>query len=1363
MNSTFKHDEENCKKQMAIDKNEYMLRIREKNARRGTKKETIIQTYQREQGEEEEEDREELENYIALMDQRKRMSMNITKLSQVFGASVELVEEILFWMQNSFTFNNEQHITFDKFYNETWKKMDLQDYDNSIDGRVTAVTKSELANGKKMFKRKRIDRKNEWVLEDGGKIVQVARIDRNTKNVVRFLFQYSTFVELITMLFTATKWTESVTKISDIPPSVFNALKISKDIRLWKLFSCIEGSDHIDYYKAEQLPYFLHRVVCTNRLVYHNQAIDHIVGELNLVKYNFGMKSNDGSDSDSDEEDRRERRQRKRTKTKIGKQKTGEDNEDNNDDEDEEDDLMAYSSDSGNSTTSGSESESSDEITPFFSYKGKTITVPRSLSQSGNIEKRLNYYNISNSINLMISSSSTSTTTTMVTKQVDSMHTSPMPECMPTPSPNRNQLSDQPNMIQQEERQREEDKNDDEMFNNACLNDTEFIDLDQVVKITQFRSKITSSIILDEKGNALTDWRGLPEMKRNVDYVCESRAMIGEYHPYGLSCVIFTMSAWISHVLETEDKILDWPVRRVYFFLKDFLIYQTKLYSDNPHPQRLLSISQSILLYLSGVRHKHIENQDAVKYMNELLEFYKYSHFAILKQRRSDANRILRSPTCGKLVAFRQVSSEEFDKLLSQNFYSYYSPHQHQKVSVMRCPCGKKDCNSKILAFDRKQVSPLQLFTSLEILKRHFIIRMKRQISHHEKCQLWSIYFTEKETFLCIEGTFMNDIMSKFTPYLLTKPSRITRIVPFPVSHIHMHNYFYGDNFALVISMKFILSTFCSGKNADKTSMINHLMPRHIDDPLIDFYRILHIILSRFSGNDRIWDELIYPLKNHEYLWFASRLGRDGVTKKSLVGIKEDVLTIYSALRAFILVNGQHFIMRSTLARVYDLFMADLDVQDAHPEEWNLVKFIWDNRKFSDQQSIAIPLDFFKDSDQFPIPPHLLLYSLACSERIPDKLATEIFLGISVQIGYAGNYGTTADSTRMRFSSMKISGMRARSKIPALLQEVSYRYKLDLDSDIPNDTTDSLRSPLAITRASNFIFLMQALEELSQKPVRHIKTPDQIDTDPTYRGNTTNLVNMIPLGARELLVDIVNVEDHAMKSKYGIPPPLPIELDTRIPEMPNVLPKYAPKYEETNVWKPTCAIPWNSCFPIWSSTLHEVPSYVPDDKDESCCMRKPLSIIIGELDARPFFGAHNDLLECVILQPIVQVDAIPKWDAEALEEHHDEEDGECSLHEESKICDSMELPIDVRITSPKLLHTSDDEKVNQDALDKRIEAQRKKFLYITEDIDGWLRTNIDRVSWIKAMNAMKVQLPQQQQQRESQHRSSRNGKMLRVL
>ena len=729
-----------------------------------------------------------------------------------------------------------------------------------------------------------------------------------------------------------------------------------------------------------------------------------------------------------------------------------------------------------------------------------------------------------------------------------------------------------------------------------------------------------------------------------------------KYHPYTLSAVIFALSIHISQRLRDESKIQGWSPRKIYLFLKDWLADQIPTFASNP-PVLLHKIATSILFFLSDAPERP-EDKLIWEYMKKLFVFFTDVHMLLRKHRRSEADSMMDSPRRGDLQPFRVLDEHEYKKLIDSDFYVHHSPNPDRESAVMHCQCGNEECKPRVLVFQRNRVSPLQLHTSLEILERHFIVKTHRQIPHHTNFQLWSIAFTEDLTILLVEKNFIDDVIMRYTPAFLTRKYVIRRTVPFPLYYIHLHNYFYGDSFSILVSMKFVLSCFCASRHQylDKNNV--NLMPQNIKDPLIDYYRILHIIMDRFSSESVIWQALKAPLKDETQLWFETKQSKNNKTgetmqRQRLIGFRDDWPSIYSALRAFILVYGQHLLARPVFTDLIQFFVTNPHIKENHRLAWGLLERMEEmdgTREMSD--FIEIPFIDVFDYDIFPFPSHVLLYYLCCSSDIPNELAGRLFLSLSVHTRPKGRNSGVQRNSKIRFPSHvpKLHSLE-KYKHQMVYQSVLFREQFaKYNNNSPyrsySNCNQSKNSTALTATSSGIETMFRALEELSYHPTRHIRSANDLKTSETYRGNVEKLEYYVPLTAKEVLSD------------KNMAPALPI--DIQLPSGDPIL--------------------WNRAFPIWQSTMMDESTHRPFRSknafvDDEQLKRTAKQSIVGvnELDAIPFCGCHPDTLECILLQPIVVVDAIPEWDLEVMRNPN-----QSAYLELEKIHLHGNLPIDTR-------------------------------------------------------------------------------------
>jgi hypothetical protein len=730
-----------------------------------------------------------------------------------------------------------------------------------------------------------------------------------------------------------------------------------------------------------------------------------------------------------------------------------------------------------------------------------------------------------------------------------------------------------------------------------------------------------------------------------------------DLHPYTLSCIIFSFSVQISQELEELPKTkqtAEWSARKIYLYIKDWLSDQVPVFGVDP-PEQVLKLGKNIIYYLSQTSRSFAEEKFCEQF--ELLESFfsdVYSMISKHQRRIFGTRKLIRR---GSLQSFKLLSHNEFQEMLKTKFHKIHEPDNVREPATLHCQCGDPSCSPFIICFDRNKVGPIQLQTSLDIIERRFVVgkRIEKKVHHH---QLWSIAFTDDHTIAVIERNFLYDISRYYLPYLLMHTIFVDRHIPMPVYYIHLHNYYSGDNFGVLTAMKYIMRTFSYGRHHDRKNPSHNLMPNSETDPCIEYYKILHIIISRFQTKDRIWTHLTAPYTNTKLLWFHP----NGKRKGALAGIKEDTINLYSALRSFINIYAAHYIQYSTLCRIDEFFNENSSMINRHKKMHLLTQKLLDSHSYGEDY-IHIPAIGIFEEDEFPFPSQIIIYYFCTSSDIPDELARAIFLGISCLTKPSGNNGGTHGSAYTRFS-IPPTGSKHLKEYKHILSYQSILIKKNLPNDIPSHK-----------EYDAFAYLLQSLEELSLIPTDNIKDVD-IATKKNlenYRGNIKQVENYINLTTDEILHNPM------------IAPNLPIDIS---------------KSDST-------MIEFQLCLPIWKSSIYDSSIYDDIDFMLSKLNEGRSRIAFGDLELRPFIGCHPDLLECIILQPITAVELPHKSNLT----HHIPERMSDFIND---MTDNMTTPLDLRV-SP--VNYSPDYHENE--FERRLQQHTMKMISMAQDRKGW--------------------------------------------
>jgi len=1040
----------------------------------------------------------------------------VTELAQQTNVNDIDIHRILLQATAYFTYNTTLHTSFDNALKEAWTRIGLVPLPEAPQGVICATLIKDKRKKTMLGTRRRmIGGKITYTLDED--MLAIARICPRIGRAGRILITRSLYTQLMLDIFTKTNWTRSVTSISQVPPSLCQAIQISC-VPIENVFHGIKVSnEEKPYNQYRELPGYMESVVCVNRLLYHKQAENSAPQSIEDDIFDLPVFSHDKRFTDT---------------------ASTSDDEDNVSIADDKNEATEDEYESSASSGSESYSSSSDDTAPNFTYE-KDYTPARS-----------------NSLPTQSPDSSSEGPTGSPYKPTFQSDTN-MPKLIPV------YLKEKSDIVMAS---------------------------DYVVWIRQLKERRVPRYA-NSDGHPQTElaWE---EIRCNT-------------HPYTMSAVIFTFAVGLSKELYA-DGISDWGPRRIYLYVKDYLADQLPVIYTNP-PDKVKVLARDILYIVSDVDPKHITPL-IYKNFKLLTTFYADIQGMLLKHVKPESEKIINTPRDGRLVHFKLLTDQEFNALVLSDFYSFHESTIDREPAVLHCQCKRSSCKPRALVFQRSEVSPLQLQTSLETLERHFIVRMRRNLGEHAKYQLWTIAFTDQLTILIINPSFLADTLKKYVPHMLTRNNVIERRVPYPVYYLHLHNYFYGDELSLIITMKFILRCFCLGQSTThlgRDKLAASLMPQKINDPLIAYYRLLHKIIDKFGSRETIWASLIAPLKSTDLLWF--RRNENGTMR--LTGLKEDTPSFYTAIRSFILVNAQHFIVPGTLVKLHKYFLDNHMLQLKHKLAFDLILQLMDEMDSRDTESVRIlggvqeevehPDDAFMLCGQpFNFPSHILLYILAAGDDLPNDLAIELFISMTMYTKKRGYNGTCTNSTRIRF----------RPHIPRFKTLEKHAHHMVYASARSRKATRSVLNELKAnshipTQASGFEFFLQALEELSYHQTCHVKTYSQLNTDTTYRGNVPEVKNYVTLNAEEILVS------------QEEPPSLPIDCTDRTNE---------PIY-------------WNNSFPIWKANVYD-PGANLTSSAQSC------PIALGELDALPIYGSHRDFLSCLLLQPIISIDAIYEWD-----------------------------------------------------------------------------------------------------------------------
>lgn len=679
------------------------------------------------------------------------------------------------------------------------------------------------------------------------------------------------------------------------------------------------------------------------------------------------------------------------------------------------------------------------------------------------------------------------------------------------------------------------------------------------------------------------------------------RNMVSEWHPYAVSCAAFSLSVYAEDEEKKRGEGPFWSARKIYFYIHDYLVDQTRLKDEKKIPDTVKRVADNMLLFFSE---KDCEPQ-INRYLEQLLQFFSDCHYMLTMQHRSITKK-KNQLSGGIMKKFTFVYPDRFKRFVDIDFHPHLTKGEcHREPGALQCNCEKpsKECQAAVIRFDRKQVSPLELYTSMDIIERRYPVAVKD----------WNVIFTKGHTILVTESPLLYDITRNYLLDMLSHDRYVIRQLPLPVYYLHLHNYYYGNGFGLLSCMKFILKTFCFGRHyysREKDMMIS------FKDPNIrDYYGILHLIAERFGTRERLIAHLTSPYRHKEnYMWKRSG-GRN------THGIREDVTTIYSSLRAFVLIKARHFILKHHLSTMIKLFKSNPSMQSTHKQLRDQLMKLEEDICDDDGNYVEIV-----QNKDHPFPTHMLFYYFCAHKDVEDSVAVETFLSIGTAIFIKKKTMTASGCSFIRFPSMTQNHQHVK--------EDSRRARSDAEcADCSKSAAiRDLKEPHA-----GMCALLQCLEELSLIPIEE-------------RSSYSRVKDYIPLRSPVILAD----QKH--------PPLVPSDVSKDTKE-----PLYV-----------------HSSLPIWKSNIYE-NSHREGETLREC-------VFLGDREARPFFGCHIDLLGCIVAQPIVQIDCLPKEEPLGMD-----------------MCDAYPDSRNLYDPSPSYLPPSP-------AIDKKVQHLRDRVIEATESI-----------------------------------------------
>lgn len=720
----------------------------------------------------------------------------------------------------------------------------------------------------------------------------------------------------------------------------------------------------------------------------------------------------------------------------------------------------------------------------------------------------------------------------------------------------------------------EEGAEDESGFESSCSMSS--IDLEyKSTRRKKEKDIVEEEEIKKDESDVLLDSNALLKVRKRKKTDNEYSNQVAAWHPYTVSCVIFSLAVFITDAEFQKGKGPFWSPRKAYFFFKDFLLDQTVLKGQREIPEGVKKMAENILFLFS-------ERQCDITYkiyIEQLLLFFSDAHSMLMKQHKAiitQRNKIQN----GSLQPFSIISKEEFKSMTTRDFHPHHSKNNNKREpGVLHCNFNLDERERIILKFERKKVSPIQLYTSMGILERKFSITRKDNITY------WNIIFTTDSTILIIEGTLLYDITSHYTLDILVQNSYVIRKLPFPIYYLHLHNYFNGGTFGIISCMKFILKCFCFGRHYEKSNKEDDVMlstAREEDGSLMGYYKLFNIIIEKFESERNLINYLTIPYnESNIYLWKKKK------KTNYPYGIREDMTTIYSAIRSFILVYTKHFILKKHIDQMFQNFIDDVSLQVQHEYLFALLIKMHDISGNTFGEFIEIEQD-----PEHKFPTFMLFYYFCAHPSVKNQLAITTFLSISVLVKKGKNKSQQASSSSpMSFpypplNSELLKDSWRRGGIELSTFNIKKKWK---KNEVKTRPIERPHTGLSI--------LLQCLEELSFKKVEERKEYKKMD-------------NYISLPSSIIL------------SNPKEPPQLPIDI-TKNSNYP---------------------IYMNSCLPIWDSLIFESSLLKLESIKKKSFIRS--RIFLDDKEGRPFLGCHPDFLECIIIQPITQVDCLPEYDEE---------------------------------------------------------------------------------------------------------------------
>lgn len=299
--------------------------------------------------------------------------------------------------------------------------------------------------------------------------------------------------------------------------------------------------------------------------------------------------------------------------------------------------------------------------------------------------------------------------------------------------------------------------------------------------------------------------------------------------------------------------------------------------------------------------------------------------------------------------------------------------------------------------------------------------------------------------------------------------------------------------------------------------------------------------------------------------------------KRKSTALEEDAPTLYASLRAFVLVYAAHYITRPAVIALSERFLESQTLRERHRLAWKLVKHLVDRLTIEGEREIEIPEGIFRTRD-----------------ADYDQDASDTFDHPSHLLLYylcASGDLSPSESRDLFLAIGSYSRVSGQLKIARYCSSISMRKQ----------------SPKARRAASMGGTIAYDLLNVKSS------IPESGEERPFSRGITHLFRSLedMDYGTAETLVPL---SPGQILSDERRPPRVALDVAEDPPRA-------------------------GECLPLWKSLIYD-SSYRTSGIILSTENVGRSMVYTGEQEMRPFWGCHEDMLECVILQPISNVQCL---------------------------------------------------------------------------------------------------------------------------